>query len=760
MMFFASAFRATWTMAFLLFLVNASFAENQEVCVKLRKDTVVLDQSSYKYKIYPLPPGAPSNFADANFDDSQFATGTAAFGSGGFCALQSTVKTAWPGDVASDIVLRKNFQLTAGARNFRIYIAIDNDVQVVLNGQDITNGIVTHENCPTLNEFFFTAPDAALRTGNNLLAIRGRNREALAFLDIRVEVDVFVDNLGPPKAKAGPDQSVISGTLVTLDGSQSIDTNACSLDYTWKQISGPTVVMNISDLRHPSFTAPSVVTPGTRLGFKLTVGNGKSDSDNVEIVVNPSALLPTPVADPGSKDFTTSQTVSLSIPGVPDATIRYTLDGSDPTAASPIYSAPLTFSATTVLKAKAFKASWPPSLTFQGNYRRLLVATRGVYVDEDGNGRIDMAVISLDGPATALPTSLSLQDPFSTQASDFSGPTLSFGTSATTVIVQFADKEFTAGTAFPVGPYGKIPGSDGYSQSPFPISDSAGPVLVKAVSKAPQNSTEKPFMDVTFTEPIDLAGLGVGWPFDLIRNGAPVTAEVKVVSVTEVAGVPNTYRWTFDPNSPALPVYIDSLALAAAPLIHDAGSVEGIPGKRRISVVGTKLTFVDTLEVHMSKPVTQHLLQESVLRALPANQNLIAPFSGPENSLTCLKCPPGSEELFSGAPEWVVRAKYPFHYQFWIFDNLGQFIATSTGEVTAEMLNRAVKDATSFRRIHFRWVPVGTDHRQVAGTGVYILKGRVVSNRSQQTVLGSQGEPIVVKPTESQMVLTFGFLRK
>ena len=60
-----------------------------------------------------------------------------------------------------------------------------------------------------------------------------------------------------------------------------------------------------------------------------------------------------PVADPPSSTFTTSITVTLSAKA--SAKIHYTTDGSTPTASSAAYSAPLTFTAATTLKAIAVK---------------------------------------------------------------------------------------------------------------------------------------------------------------------------------------------------------------------------------------------------------------------------------------------------------------------------------------------------------------------------------------------------------------------
>ena len=51
-----------------------------------------------------------------------------------------------------------------------------------------------------------------------------------------------------------------------------------------------------------------------------------------------------------------------------NAQIRYTVDGSTPTTNSPLYTAPLTVSQTTVLRARAFRDNWAPSETVTKTY--------------------------------------------------------------------------------------------------------------------------------------------------------------------------------------------------------------------------------------------------------------------------------------------------------------------------------------------------------------------------------------------------------
>lgn len=65
-------------------------------------------------------------------------------------------------------------------------------------------------------------------------------------------------------------------------------------------------------------------------------------------------LVETPTISPNGGNFTKSTKVTLAC-STAGATIRYSTNGSDPTSTSPVYSKSLTVSATTTIKAKAFK---------------------------------------------------------------------------------------------------------------------------------------------------------------------------------------------------------------------------------------------------------------------------------------------------------------------------------------------------------------------------------------------------------------------
>ena len=82
----------------------------------------------------------------------------------------------------------------------------------------------------------------------------------------------------------------------------------------------------------------------------------------------------TPAFSPGTGTYTSARTVTISTP-TSGATIRYTTDGSPPTASSTLYTAPLAIDTYTALKAVGFKADWMDSAigtaTYTFNYGTL-----------------------------------------------------------------------------------------------------------------------------------------------------------------------------------------------------------------------------------------------------------------------------------------------------------------------------------------------------------------------------------------------------
>jgi hypothetical protein len=170
-----------------IFLLTATLS----MTVMAAEDTIIIPygDSGYKYKIVDKDEAA--DFTDPAFDDSNFAAGVAGFGSiysGCVLTDEQYVKTKWP--VNTYIAVRKEFYLPAGTSDMKISVAIDNDVQVFVNGKDVSNGMQTHEGCPSWGSFVFDVDDSILQEGTNLIAIRGKDRGSASFLDIKVTADV------------------------------------------------------------------------------------------------------------------------------------------------------------------------------------------------------------------------------------------------------------------------------------------------------------------------------------------------------------------------------------------------------------------------------------------------------------------------------------------------------------------------------------------------------------------------------------------
>ncbi|MBN1895488.1 chitobiase/beta-hexosaminidase C-terminal domain-containing protein [bacterium] len=81
-----------------------------------------------------------------------------------------------------------------------------------------------------------------------------------------------------------------------------------------------------------------------------------------------TGTVTTPTFNPAPGLYTSPQLINISC-SVSDAIIHYTINGSDPTTSDPTFSTPVPVSADLMLKARAFKTDWNPSLVATGEYR-------------------------------------------------------------------------------------------------------------------------------------------------------------------------------------------------------------------------------------------------------------------------------------------------------------------------------------------------------------------------------------------------------
>src|SRR5919112_225320 len=101
-----------------------------------------------------------------------------------------------------------------------------------------------------------------------------------------------MDNATPPPppsccpsnqyiANAGPDQTVLEGIMITLNGSSSNKSSNVgnTANYLWRQTNGPAIILNGNNTAHPSFVAPNYPND-TKYTFALEVFENQINNNN------------------------------------------------------------------------------------------------------------------------------------------------------------------------------------------------------------------------------------------------------------------------------------------------------------------------------------------------------------------------------------------------------------------------------------------------------------------------------------------------
>lgn len=117
----------------------------------------------------------------------------------------------------------------------------------------------------------------------------------------------------------------------------------------------------MTDADHRMAWASSVTVDPWRPG-QIWVGGSRSYQ-----IINPPVTVSTPMFNPAGGSYTTAQSVTLST-STSGATIRYTTNGADPTSSSTVASGPISITATTTLKARAFRLGHPESAVASATY--------------------------------------------------------------------------------------------------------------------------------------------------------------------------------------------------------------------------------------------------------------------------------------------------------------------------------------------------------------------------------------------------------
>jgi PKD repeat protein len=204
---------------------------------------------------------------------------------------------------------------------------------------------------PNGQQSTFTAPDVGSGGDSLTFELTVADYNGLQSKDSCVVNVTWLNE--PPQANAGPDQTVDGESVVTLDGSGSLDIDGGIVSYSWKQISGPVVTLSDVASDQPTFTAPNVELDGVSLTFDLTVtdAGNLSDTDSCVVNITRQNQPPNAVVAPDYTETTGGTLVTMDGSGSTDpddGIVSYLwsqeegepVSLSDPTSAVTTFSAP------------------------------------------------------------------------------------------------------------------------------------------------------------------------------------------------------------------------------------------------------------------------------------------------------------------------------------------------------------------------------------------------------------------------------------
>jgi hypothetical protein len=151
----------------------------------------------------------------------------------------------------------------------------------------------------------------------------------------------------------------VSPTIAPVTGTYSAAQTVVLSTATPSALIRYTVDGNDPSAASPLYAAPLAVDTSTVVKARAFRTNWAPSAAASATLTFNYGVLAAPVSSHGGGSYNQAQTVSLT--AAAGATIRYTLDGSDPTESSSAYSAPLTIGESTTLKARAYKPDWTPS---------------------------------------------------------------------------------------------------------------------------------------------------------------------------------------------------------------------------------------------------------------------------------------------------------------------------------------------------------------------------------------------------------------
>lgn len=182
--------------------------------------------------------------------------------------------------------------------------------------------------------------------------------------------------------KSGMNNSATATAAYTIGNTQTVATPVFSPaagTYTSAQSVSITSATSGAEIRYTTdgsepttssslYTTPLTISTTTTVKAKaFKSGMTASVTATAAYTISSTQTVASPVFNPAGGTYTSTQSVTITC-ATSGAQIRYTTDGTEPSASSALYSAALTINSTTTVKAKAFVSGMTSSATISQTY--------------------------------------------------------------------------------------------------------------------------------------------------------------------------------------------------------------------------------------------------------------------------------------------------------------------------------------------------------------------------------------------------------
>ncbi|MGF1637001.1 MAG: chitobiase/beta-hexosaminidase C-terminal domain-containing protein [Cyclobacteriaceae bacterium] len=239
----------------------------------------------------------------------------------------------------------------------------------------------TNGSTPTTSSAVYTSPIAVSSTQTiRALAVKaGSTNSAIGSAAYTISTVAAAPTFSPAAGTYTSAQSVSISTT-TPDATIRYTTDGSTPTTSSTIYSGPINVSSSMTLR------------------AITIKSGLTNSAVSTAAYTINLAVATPTFSPSGGTFATAQSVSLSTT-TPDAQIRYTVNGTTPTASSTLYTGPISVTSTQTIKAIALKSGFSNSAVATATYTISTGGGPGYVLREYWSGIPGTAISALTGNA-------------------------------------------------------------------------------------------------------------------------------------------------------------------------------------------------------------------------------------------------------------------------------------------------------------------------------------------------------------------------